>query len=56
MTLKEKLREFPVQDLIIYLTNHDWSYKGSYPKKGLVFEKEKNSVFIPINKKFSDYE
>ena len=56
MTLKEKLRKFPVQDLIEYITNHDWIYKGRYPKKGLVFEKGKHSIFIPTNKKFSDYD
>ncbi|MCF6314381.1 MAG: hypothetical protein L3J39_18175 [Verrucomicrobiales bacterium] len=52
---KNQLNSFSLHDLSNYLRSERWEYKGQYPDKAYVFEKNDKSVLVPMSKHFQDY-
>jgi len=52
---KNQLNSFSLHDLSNYLRSEHWQYKGQYPDKAYVFEKNDKSVLVPMSEHFHDY-
>ncbi len=52
---KEHLNTFSLLDLSNYLRSEGWKCVGQYPEKAFVFQKDEQTVLIPMHKNFPDY-